>query len=80
MVVTPDSPFSTAHCTGAAPRYFGSSEACTLTQPYFGISRISFGRICPNAVTTITSGASARISAFSASSFRIRSGVATRIP
>ena len=31
MVVTPVtvSPFAMAHCRGAAPRYLGSSEACT---------------------------------------------------
>ncbi len=35
MIVTPVvvSPAITARCTGAAPRYFGSSEACTLIMP-----------------------------------------------
>ena len=38
IVVTPVtvSPFATAQLIGAAPRYFGSSEAWTLTQPYLG--------------------------------------------
>ena len=27
------SPFNTDHCTGALPRYFGSSETCRLMQP-----------------------------------------------
>ena len=35
MMETPvsASPFSTDHCTGALPRYFGSSETCRLMQP-----------------------------------------------
>ena len=35
MIVTPVSvsPSITARCTGAAPRYFGSSDACTLIMP-----------------------------------------------
>jgi len=43
IVVTPvtSSPWAIAHCTGAAPRYFGSSEACTLTMPSGGMSRYS---------------------------------------
>ena len=57
MVVTPvnSSPLITAHWIGAAPLYFGRSEACTLIQPYRGISRILFDRICPKATTIIIS-------------------------
>lgn len=59
IVVTPviSSPLMTAHWIGAAPRYFGSRDACTLMHPYFGRSRILFGRICPKAATMIISGA-----------------------
>lgn len=58
IVVTPVvlSPFSTAHCIGAAPLYFGNKEACTFIHPYLGISKISFGNIFPYATTHITSG------------------------
>ena len=72
IVVTPlsSSPSITAHCIGAAPRYFGKSDACTLIHPYWPISSISFGRICPKAITTITS-----ISSFFSSS--INSGSLT---
>ena len=54
MIVTPvtSSPFRTAYCIGDAPLYFGKSDAWILTQPYFGISRISFDKICPKAATT----------------------------
>ena len=41
------SPFSTAHCIGAAPLYCGSSEPCTLIQPLLGISNNSLGSIFP---------------------------------
>ena len=39
MIVTPvtGSPAITARCTGAAPRYFGSSDACTLIMPSRGM-------------------------------------------
>ena len=30
---------------GAAPRYFGSNEPCTLIHPYFGKSKMGFGKI-----------------------------------
>ena len=62
MIVTPlfSSPLITAHWIGAAPLYLGKSEACTLTQPNLGSSRISLLRIWPNAATTIMSGASSR--------------------
>ena len=58
IVVTPVflSPFSTAHCIGAAPLYSGRSDPCTFTQPYFGISNSSCGRIFPYATTQIKSG------------------------
>ena len=38
MIVTPvsGSPAMTARCMGAAPRYLGSSDACTLTKPRRG--------------------------------------------
>lgn len=59
IIVTPviSSPLMTAHWIGAAPRYFGSRDACTLMHPYFGRSRILFGRICPKAATMMISGA-----------------------
>ena len=49
MVVTPviDSPLAMAHWMGAAPRYFGSNEACTLMMPRRGISMIDCGMIWP---------------------------------
>ena len=50
------SPFIIAHGIGAAPLYFGSSEACRLTQPRRGSVRISGGSIFPYATTTISSG------------------------
>ena len=36
-----------AYATGAAPRYLGSSEACTLIDPSRGIDSNSEERICP---------------------------------
>ena len=45
---------------GAAPRPRGSSEPWMLIQPNFGRSSTSGRRICPNAATTIRSGAHAR--------------------
>src|SRR5262245_31313464 len=59
MVVTPVMVSSAiiARAIGAAPRYLGSSDACTLMHPIGGILRTSAGKICPNATTTITSGA-----------------------
>ena len=49
MMETPvsASPFSTAHCTGALPRYFGSRETWRLMQPYFGASSTELGRMQP---------------------------------
>ena len=45
MVVTPLtlSPAIIQRCIGAAPRYIGSSDAWTFTQPYSGSSSTSFG-------------------------------------
>jgi len=63
------SPFKTAHCIGAAPRYFGRREPCTLIHPYFGISNNSLGSIFPYATTTITSGFNAFISLITSSLF-----------
>ncbi len=54
------SPLMTAHWMGAAPRYFGSKEPWTFTQPRGGMSRMILGRIRPNAVTAIKSGFQAR--------------------
>ena len=45
---------------GAEPRYFGSSDACTFTVPYGGISRISRLSSWPKAAVTTRSGFSAR--------------------
>ena len=39
------SPSTTAHVIGAAPRYLGSSDACTLTHPRRGPSSTSFGKM-----------------------------------
>ena len=49
IAVTPDSrsPFNTAHCTGAAPLYFGSSDAWILTHPKRGMDKISTGSNLP---------------------------------
>ena len=49
MMVTPVSvsPLRIADWTGDAPRYFGSSDVWTFTQPNFGKSRIAGGKICP---------------------------------
>jgi len=38
------SPFSRQRCTGAAPRYRGSSEGWMLTVPRAGVARKRFGR------------------------------------
>ena len=49
MMETPVSvsPFRTAHCTGALPRYLGSRDTCRLMQPYFGASSTDLGRMQP---------------------------------
>ena len=59
MVVTPVtfSPFAIAHWMGAAPRYFGSNDACRLMLPYFGSSSIHLGIIRPYPTTMIAAGA-----------------------
>ncbi len=49
------SPLTTAHVMGAAPRYFGSSDACTFTHPSRGASSTSRGRMRPYATTSATS-------------------------
>ena len=41
------SPSRIARWMGDAPRYFGSSEPWALTQPYFGKTRTSCGRMFP---------------------------------
>ena len=41
------SPFRTAHCTGALPRYWGSRETWRLMQPNFGMSSTAWGRMQP---------------------------------
>ena len=71
MMVTPVilSPFSTAHWIGAAPRYFGSKEPCTLMHPRGGMFSTRGGRIFPYAATTMSSGASAFKYAISSSLF-----------
>src|SRR5262249_54095317 len=45
-----------AQAMGAAPRYFGSSEAWTLIPPSGATARTSLDRICPYAATTSRSG------------------------
>jgi len=49
MIVIPVivSPRATAQLIGAAPRYFGRSDAWTLMHPMRGMSRIDFGRMWP---------------------------------
>ena len=71
FMVTPVilSPFSTAHWIGAAPRYFGSKEPCTLMHPRGGMFSTRGGRIFPYAATTMSSGASAFKYAISSSLF-----------
>ena len=80
-VVTPVtvSPLMIAHWIGAAPRYFGSRDACTLTQPKRGISNIAFGIICPKASTIMISGSYPRRYSTQASSLT-RSGWYTSMP
>ena len=58
IIVTPVtvSPGTSDQGMGAAPRYLGKREACTLRHPCGGISRIARGRIWPKATTTRTSG------------------------
>ena len=76
IVVTPVSlsPFSTDHWIGAAPLYLGRSDAWTFTQPYWGISNISFGNIFPYATTHIISGFKDFISFINSSFFFTFSG------
>ena len=64
MVVTPAvlSPLSTVHWMGAAPRYLGSKEPWTLTQPSLGASSTALGSSLPYATTTMTSAPQAWIS------------------
>src|SRR3990172_3465666 len=57
------SPRTSAQLIGAAPRYFGRSDAWTLMHPRRGMSRIDFGRMWPYATTTTRSGASAAMRA-----------------
>ncbi len=49
MIVTPvsASPLRIADWIGDAPRYFGSSDVWTFTQPNFGKSKMVCGKICP---------------------------------
>ena len=70
IIVTPVSfsPLMIAQLIGAAPLYFGKSDAWIFTQPYFGISRISLDNICPKAATT-------KISACSCLNLSTHSGV-----
>ena len=80
-VVTPVtvSPRMIAHWIGAAPRYRGRSEAWTLMEPRVGTWSTDFGRICPKATTTATSGRnSARRPGHSGS--RSRAGCTTGSP
>src|SRR3990172_7680657 len=57
-VVTPDSfsPLIIAQLIGAAPRYFGNSEACKLNAPFIGTENTLGGKM-RNATTTKRSGA-----------------------
>jgi hypothetical protein len=54
------SPRMIAHWMGAAPRYFGSSEAWMLIDPRTGASSTACGRIWPKATTTAASAPKAR--------------------
>ena len=73
------SPFIMTHWSGAAPRYIGRSDACTFTHPYLGSVSTLTGRSCPNATTTITSGASFLSSSRNSSFFLTLSGWNTGI-
>ena len=79
MTVTPVcvSPLTTAHCTGAAPRYLGRRLAWMFHTPSGNMSRISCDNICPKAQVTMRSAPSERT--LSASS-RMRAGCKTGIP
>ena len=81
IVVTPvlASPLTMHHCIGAAPRYSGSSEACTFIQPYSGISSISWDNICPNATTMMSSGFMPLIACTASGSLTLR-GCSTSMP
>ncbi len=72
MIETPVSvsPERMDHWIGAAPRWRGSSDACTLMQPCGGRSRIDRRRIRPYAATTIRSGRQARSAGSTAGSRR----------
>ena len=66
------SPLSTAHCTGAEPRYLGSSDTCRLMQPYRATCSSCGGRMQPYATTTMTSGARLRINSSLEPSRKVR--------
>ena len=70
------SPFLIAWWIGAPPRYFGSNEACTLIDLYFGALSNFMPTSCPYAAVTIKSGFNATISSYS---FLIFSGWNTLI-
>ena len=71
MMETPESssPAMIAAVTGAAPRYFGSSEKWQLTHPSGGSVSSSSFRNCPKATTAMTSGFHARICASASGEF-----------
>jgi hypothetical protein len=73
------SPLRMAHGTGAAPLCLGSREACRLTQPRGGRSRIALGRILPYAVTKKKAAPLAPSLERSAGSFRL-AGWITSMP
>ena len=81
MIVTPvwRSPAMIARWTGAAPRYVGSSDACTLIMPRRGVASTGSVRIRPYAATTPRSARSAASSARNGSCFS-RSGCSTGTP
>ena len=75
IVVTPVmvSPCAMAHWIGAAPRYFGKREACTLMFPRRGRSIIHCGTIRPYPTTIIASGRNASSCSFNSELFLILS-------
>src|SRR5258705_9512283 len=81
MIDTPVSvsPRMTAHCTGAAPRYFGNTDAWTLMQPRGTAPSTAGGRILPYATTT-ASAAPDSASATASSPLRADFGWITRRP
>mmetsp|Transcript_1941 Transcript_1941/g.6100 ORF Transcript_1941/g.6100 Transcript_1941/m.6100 type:complete len:378 (-) Transcript_1941:143-1276(-) len=74
-----ESPASRHRCSGAAPRYSGSSDGWTLSVPKRGMSRKRCGRKQPYAAVMQRSGCSSSSRARKASSFAL-AGVSSSMP